>query len=369
MRLVNTEDELKQMLGSCTDVSPEHPVAISKFEPDSMEVEFDGVAQNGRVIVYAVSHHVENAGVHSGDATLIFPAQDIPTEGIEECKQLSGKLAQALSINGPFNVQYLYKNGSFKVIELNMRASRSFPFVCKILGINFLRPCAQITTGIPDIPEIECDPAKLGITHVGCKAPKFSYKRLLGSDPLLGLEMASTGEVGTLAINKHVAFLKSYISTTDFVIPKTGSKILISCDFVHELKKLYAGKHLEWFTEKYNVYLFTNVDNLSSIIEDENVLNKIVVLSFEQTETMIKAHSFELFISLTRPLGAVYDNSVFSQIRKRAIQFLVPYLLNGQLAQTFIEAIHFEHDQKLKYDTSLQDYLRFDPEKPQVYWN
>jgi hypothetical protein len=141
-----------------------------------------------------------------------------------------------------------------------LRASRSFPFVCKILGINFLRPCAHITLGKKNIPAIECDPEVLGIKHVGCKAPKFSYKRLLGSDPLLGLEMASTGEVGTLAVNKHVAFLKSYISTTDFIIPPRHSNILISCDYAHEIQKLAANNHLDWLTQHYNVYLFTNIE-------------------------------------------------------------------------------------------------------------
>jgi hypothetical protein len=139
--------------------------------------------------------------------------------------------------------------------------------------------------------------------------------------------MASTGEVGTLAVNKHVAFLKSYISTTDFLIPPKNSNILISCDYAHELNKLNANQHLEWLTQNYNVYLCTNIEKNQIPLND-----KINVVNFAETELLIKSHTFKLFISLTRPLGALNDTSMFSTIRKRAIQFLVPYLLNGQLA-------------------------------------
>lgn len=358
MRLVNNENELKVMLVSSTDVSPEHPIVISKFQEDSMEVEFDGVAQDGEIITYAISHHVENAGVHSGDATLVFPATHLSFEASKKVKDITAELSKALKINGPFNCQYLYKNDEFKVIELNLRASRSFPFVCKILGINFMRPCAKLTLGLKNEP-IECNPKILGITHVGVKAPKFSFKRLLGSDPLLGLEMASTGEVGTIGVNKYVAFLKSYQSTGDFKIPPRGSNVLISADYDHELKKFMSNKHLEELNKMYKVYIFTN------FTED---LPNIRRLEFQEAEDLIMKRHFSLFLSFTRPLGAVFVDDHFAKIRKLAVQFMVPAFLNEKLAEWFTDAMAKNADKSIKYDKSLQDYLGIKSEDPNENW-
>jgi len=358
MRLVNSEDELKTMLISTTDVSPEHPVCISKFQPDSMEVEFDGVAQNGKIIVYAISHHVENAGVHSGDATLVFPNTDLNDEAVKKLKEITKGLAETLKVNGPFNIQYLYKDNIFKVIELNLRASRSFPFVCKVMGLNFMRYCAKLTLGQECTP-VDCDPKSLGITHVGVKAPKFSYKRLLGSDPLLGLEMASTGEIGTIGVNKHVAFLKSYQSTGDFVIPKKGTNVLISCDFDHELEKFMKNKHLSKLANNYNVYIFT---------DHKGDIPGATRLNFKQTEEMIMDKKFSLFLSFTRPLGAIFVDNDFAKVRKRAIQFVIPAFLNEQLGEYFTDAIYDGHDKLLKYDRSLQEYLKIEEDQPNEHW-
>jgi len=357
MRLVNTEEELKTMLISSTDVSPDHPVCISKFQRDSMEVEFDGVAQNGKIIVYAISHHVENAGVHSGDATLVFPATDLDEQAQKGVMEITKVLCQELKVNGPFNVQYLYKDGNYRVIELNLRASRSFPFVCKVMGINFMRTCAKLTLGGECLP-VNCDPKVLGISHVGCKAPKFSYKRLLGSDPLLGLEMASTGEVGTIGANKHVAFLKSYLSTGDFTIPKRGSKVLISSDYDHDLEK-YLKAHMKKLSSVYEVYIHT--DFKGEIHGATRVDAKTVM-------EMISDRKFSLFLSFVRPLGAVFVDDDFAKIRKRAIQFVIPAFLNEQLAEWFTDAMFLGEDKNLKYDRSLQDYLQITDDAPNDNW-
>jgi len=358
MRLVNDEAELKSMLVTSTDVSPDHPICISKFQPDSIEVEVDGVAQKGNIVAYAVSHHVENAGVHSGDATLVYPATELDDEAIMEVRQISAKIAEALSANGPFNIQYLYKDKVFKVIEVNLRASRSFPFICKVLGLNFMRFCAQLTLG-KEVKPVECDPKVLGVTHVGCKAPKFSYKRLLGSDPLLGLEMASTGEVGTIARNKHIAFLKSYLSTGDFKLPKRGSNVLISSDFDHDLEKFINGKYLEKLASNFNVFIFTNY---------KGDIEHAKKLTFQETQDMIMNREFSLFLSFVRPLGAVFYDDDFAKTRKRAIQFMVPAFLNEKLAEWFSDAMYQKDDEKLLYDISLQEYLKIEEDKPNENW-
>jgi len=194
------------------------------------------------------------------------------------------------------------------VIELNLRASRSFPFVCKVLGLNFLKSCAQLTLGKECVP-VNCDPEALGVTSVGCKAPKFSYKRLLGSDPLLGLEMASTGEVGTVGINKYVAFLKSYQATGDFRIPAKGTNILMCADYHHDLEK-FMKEHMARLAHNYKVYIFTDY---------EKDIPNATKLSYVEAEAMIVAKKFTLFISITRPLGAIFVDNEFAKIRKRAI--------------------------------------------------
>jgi len=288
---------------------------------------------------------------------LVFPATDLPDESIEKVKEIVAKLAEALKANGPFNMQFLFKENNFRVIEVNLRASRSFPFICKVIGLNFMRFCATLTLGKQNSP-VECDPKKLGVKHVGCKAPKFSYKRLLGSDPLLGLEMASTGEVGTVAVRKHIAFLKSYLSTGDFKIPKRGTKVLICADYDHDLKKFLNGGFMKKLAANFEIFIFTNY-------KDETA--GATKIDFKTTQEMIMNREFSLFLSFTRPLGAIFDDSDFAKTRKRAIQFTIPAFLNEQLGEWFTDAMYDKEDEQLRYDLSLQDYLHID-EKDNENW-
>jgi carbamoylphosphate synthase large subunit len=193
MRVVHSADKLRHYIEGATRLSPEHPVVISKFETDALEIELDAVAREGEVILWAVSEHIERAGVHSGDATLVFPAQDLSAAIQLRVRDIGEKLARALQITGPFNLQMLVKGDKLKVIECNLRASRSFPFVSKVLGINFIREATRVMLGVE--PARESNLSQFDLNYVAVKAPQFSFDRLKGAEPKLGVEMASTGEV------------------------------------------------------------------------------------------------------------------------------------------------------------------------------
>merc|ERR1719410_2886535 len=217
--------QLSTYLQKATDVSPDHPVVISKFVMGAKEIEFDGVSQNGKLLNYAISEHCENAGVHSGDATLILPAQTLYTETTKRIKKISKKIANALTITGPFNIQYLCKDNCIKVIECNLRASRSFPFVSKTFNVNFIDLATRAMLGHVVRP---AEFSLFDFDYVCVKAPMFSFTRLQGADPVLRVEMASTGEVACFGETKHEAYLKALISS-GFKIPSGDKKsILIS---------------------------------------------------------------------------------------------------------------------------------------------
>ncbi|GAG41295.1 unnamed protein product, partial [marine sediment metagenome] len=216
MNVVFNDDDLETYINAASFVSPEHPVVISKFIENAKEIEIDAVANKGEIVIYAISEHVENAGVHSGDATMVLPPQRTYLETIRRIKKTARKLAKALNITGPFNVQFIAKENEIKVIECNLRSSRSFPFVSKVFKKNFIDLATRVILG-KEIPPI--DKSSLDLDYVGVKAPQFSFSRLRGADPISHVEMASTGEVGCIGDDLYEAFLKSVISI-GFKFPK-----------------------------------------------------------------------------------------------------------------------------------------------------
>ncbi|HVZ94917.1 MAG TPA: carbamoyl-phosphate synthase large subunit [Phycisphaerales bacterium] len=232
MAVALNDDELTGYLQKATELSPEHPIVMSKFLENAKEIEFDAVARDGEIMVYAISEHVENAGVHSGDATLVFPPQRTYLETIRQIRKIGRRIAGKLHINGPFNIQFIARDNEVKVIECNLRASRSFPFVSKILKQNFIDIATKVIAGAPvEKP----DKTVFELNHVGVKAPQFSFTRLDGADPILGVEMASTGEVGCIGDDFSEAFLKAYLSV-GFRLPVKS--ILISAGSIESKAEL-----------------------------------------------------------------------------------------------------------------------------------
>jgi carbamoyl-phosphate synthase large subunit len=224
MRVVHSADKLRHYIEGATRLSPEHPVVISKFETDALEIELDAVAREGEVILWAVSEHIERAGVHSGDATLVFPAQDLSAAIQLRVRDIGEKLARALQITGPFNLQMLVKGDKLKVIECNLRASRSFPFVSKVLGINFIRAATRVMLGVE--PARESNHSQFDLNYVAVKAPQFSFDRLKGAEPKLGVEMASTGEVACFGATREEGLLKAMMAT-GLNIPAKGALLAL----------------------------------------------------------------------------------------------------------------------------------------------
>lgn len=224
MRVVATEEQLQECLSAALDVSPEHPVVVSQFLDEAKEIEFDGVASNGRILNYAIAEHVENAGVHSGDATLLLPAQKLYVETVRRVKRVAAGIAAALRVTGPFNVQFLARDNRVLVIECNLRASRTMPFVSKTLNANLAAVATRAMLGLPVRPSVF---SLVDIEYVACKAPMFSFTRLAGADPTLGVEMASTGEVACFGINALDAFLAALMAS-GFKVPEPGARVLLS---------------------------------------------------------------------------------------------------------------------------------------------
>jgi len=209
MNIVSNRDELEHFLNLATQVSKQYPVVVSRFITDAKEIEMDAVADDGKIIAYAISEHIEFAGVHSGDATIMFPPQKVYVETLRRIKKISRLIAEELHISGPFNIQFLAKDNDIKVIECNLRASRSFPFVSKVMKLNLIEIATKVMLGI-DVPKP--DKSLFELDYVGVKAPQFSFARLLNADPVLGVDMASTGEVGCIGENYYEAILKSMLS-------------------------------------------------------------------------------------------------------------------------------------------------------------
>jgi carbamoyl-phosphate synthase large subunit len=348
MRLVYNKDEFLEMLIKACDVSPDKPVVISKYIEDALEVDFDGVALNGKILVYAISQHIESAGIHSGDSSLILPAPDINKEQRNKLLEISSALTEKLNVNGPFNLQFLHKYDTFQVIEMNLRASRSFPFISKVLGINFMNISAKVLLDQKNALPIQCDPDVLKLKHTGVKCPKFSFKRLGGSDPILGLEMASTGESGCIGYDPFDALLKSLLST-DIEIPEYGNIIIVS--EVEKALRNYSLFFKYLIPKGYNFYYYSSDKNKN---EYEGLAEK---LSLEEAEYMISTQKVQLAFSFAKPSPAIFEETPQSILRKKLFTYRIPTILDPNLACWFSQALINDSHKKIRYDVSLQEYL------------
>jgi len=333
MAVACNDSELSRFLKKAAEISPEHPTVISKFLENAKEIEIDAVAKNGEIIIYAISEHVENAGVHSGDATLVVPPQRIYLETIRQIRQISQKIASALMIHGPFNIQFIAKQNEVKVIECNLRASRSFPFVSKILKNNFIEIAAKVIMNQP-IPPIENPLYRLD--YVGVKAPQFSFTRLDGADPTLGVEMASTGEVGCLGDDFDEAFLKALISV-GFKLPIKS--ILISSGSVESKAELLESVSM---LVKLGIDFFAT-RGTAEFLKTNGIYASILhwPIGGRQPNAVdyIKGGKIDLVINIPKN----YQEEELTNdyiIRRTAVDFNVPLITNRQFAMRLAEALY-----------------------------
>jgi carbamoyl-phosphate synthase large subunit len=340
MSIASDKKELKQYLQKAVDVSKEHPVVISKFITDAKEIEIDAVAQNGEVIIYAISEHIENAGVHSGDATIVLPPQFTYLETIRKIKDTTKGIANALKITGPFNIQFIAKGNQIKVIECNLRASRSFPFVSKVTKYNFIELATKAMLGI-DIREKY---NTLDLDYVGVKAPQFSFSRLHGADPVLSVEMASTGEVACLGSDINEAFLKSLLSV-GFAVPK--SNILLSTGPIKS--KAYLLEEARKLAEMgFTLYA---TEGTSKFLEQNGVQTTMLHWPLDKEEpnalTYIQERKIDLVINIPKSLEEQELTNDYL-IRRKAVDFNIPLLTNAQIAKLFIESIYKKKMEELE---------------------
>ena len=331
MNVCYDDEELHRFLNMATEVSKEFPVVISKFMTETKEIEFDAVADKGEVIEYAISEHVEYAGVHSGDATMVFPAQHIYYSTIRQIKNISRKIARELNISGPFNIQFLAKNREVKVIECNLRASRSFPFVSKILKRNFIETATKIML---DAPYSRPDKSEFDIDRIGVKASQFSFARLQNADPVLGVDMSSTGEVGCLGDSLNEALLNALIATgyrlpkKSVLISSGGAKGKVSLlepaqDLVKKGFEVYAtGGTAKFFNDN-------GVKATPVSWPDEEGANNVM--------DMIAEHKFDLIVNVPKNHTKRELTNGY-RIRRGAIDHNIPLMTNVRLAKAFIEA-------------------------------
>lgn len=333
MSIVLSKDELKNYLVKASNVNREYPVVISKFITDAKEIDIDAVADTGALLCYAISEHVENAGVHSGDATLVLPPQRTYLETMRKIKIITRKIAKSLEISGPFNIQFIAKKNKIKVIECNLRASRSFPFVSKVLGVNFIDIATKVITN-NRIPKIES--SSFDLDYVGVKAPEFSFTRLKGSDPVQTVEMTSTGEVACLGDDFNEAFLKSLLSV-GFRIPEES--ILLSTGPIESKAELLENVVMlsEMGYKLYATY------GTAKFLEANGIKTHILRWPLEGKEpnvlTYIAEKRIDLVINIPKNIEREeLDNDYL--IRRKAADFNIPLITNLQLAKRFIEAIY-----------------------------
>ncbi|MDE7394388.1 MAG: carbamoyl-phosphate synthase (glutamine-hydrolyzing) large subunit [Muribaculaceae bacterium] len=332
MNVCSNAEELERFLKLAANVSKDHPVVVTEFIQHAKEIEMDAVAANGEIKAYAISEHIEFAGVHSGDATIQFPPQKLYVETMRRIKKISATIAKALNITGPFNIQYLAKNNDIKVIECNLRASRSFPFVSKVLKINFIDLATKAMLGL----EVE-KPAKnaFDLDYVGIKASQFSFSRLQGADPVLGVDMASTGEVGCIGVDTNEAILKSMLSV-GYRVPKKG--ILLSTGSARQKADMLDAAHI-LHNQGYVIYATGGTHRFLA----DNGIPAIEAYWPSQTDKQPQAldllHSKEIDLVLNIPKNlSSTELSNGYKIRRAAIDLNIPLLTNARLASAFIRA-------------------------------
>ena len=335
MNVCHDDDELRRFLEAASEVSKEYPVVISQFMTETNEIEFDGVAQNGEIVEYGISEHVEYAGVHSGDATMTFPAQQISFATARQIKKISRAIAKELNISGPFNIQYLAKGRDVKVIECNLRASRSFPFVSKVLKRNFIETATRIML---DAPYQKPDKSAFDIDRMGVKASQFSFARLQNADPVLGVDMSSTGEVGCMGDTFEEALLNSLIAT-GYKIPSKEKGIMLSSGGAKEKASLLDGAQA-LVKNGYTIYAtagtakFLNENNVKATAvgwpdEDHKDIPNVM--------QMIADHKFDLIVNIPKNHTKRELTNGY-RIRRGAIDHNIPLFTNARLASAFIEA-------------------------------
>ena len=335
MNVCHDDDELRRFLEAASEVSKEYPVVISQFMTETNEIEFDGVAQNGEIVEYGISEHVEYAGVHSGDATMTFPAQQISFATARQIKKISRAIAKELNISGPFNIQYLAKGRDVKVIECNLRASRSFPFVSKVLKRNFIETATRIML---DAPYQKPDKSAFDIDRMGVKASQFSFARLQNADPVLGVDMSSTGEVGCMGDTFEEALLNSLIAT-GYKIPSKDKGIMLSSGGAKEKASLLdAAQAL--VKNGYTIYATAGT---AKFLNDNNVKATAVGWPDEDHKDipnvmqMIADHKFDLIVNIPKNHTKRELTNGY-RIRRGAIDHNIPLITNARLASAFIEA-------------------------------
>ena len=331
MNVCSNQEELERFLQLAANVSKKHPVVVSQFIEHAKEVEMDAVAQNGEIVVYAISEHIEFAGVHSGDATIQFPPQKLYVETVRRIKRISRQIAKELNISGPFNIQFLARENDIKVIECNLRASRSFPFVSKVLKINFIEFATKVMLGLPvEKPEKNL----FELDYVGIKASQFSFNRLQKADPVLGVDMASTGEVGCIGEDTSCAVLKSMLSV-GYRIPEKN--ILLSTGTPKQkVEMLKAAQELK--AKGYNLFA---TGGTSKFLTENGIENTRVYWPSEeghpQALEMLHKKEIDMVVNIPRDLSAgELDNGY--KIRRAAIDLNIPLITNARLASAFIHA-------------------------------
>ncbi len=331
MSIVFNERYLDQYLQKASRVSPEHPVVISKFILNAKEIELDAVADRGEVVASAIIEHVENAGVHSGDATMVLPPQKLYIETIRRIREIGREIALALKITGPFNIQFIAKDNEIKVIECNLRASRSFPFVSKVTKTNFIELAVAAMMGRP----VRNTKPTLDLNYVGVKAPQFSFSRLKGADPTLGVEMASTGEVACLGVDVHEAFLKALLSA-GFSLPRKNILLSIGGEpskhrFLEPARTLSAMGYRLYATE-----------HTSAFLKEAGIPNTRLFKVHEAREPNIRSFiargKIDFVISIPNPAKRIEFDSDY-RMRRMAVDFSIPILTNLQVADLFVQAL------------------------------
>ena len=332
MNVCSNKDELERFLQLAANVSEDHPVVVSKFIEHAKEIEMDAVAKDGDILAYAISEHIEFAGVHSGDATIQFPPQKLYVETVRRIKRISRQIAKALHINGPFNIQFMARNNDILVIECNLRASRSFPFVSKVLKLNLIELATKVMLGLP----VEKPHKNLfDLDYVGIKASQFSFNRLQKADPVLGVDMASTGEVGCIGDNTQTALLKSMLSVGHRIPKKT---ILLSTGSAKQKAELLDAAHM-LSEHGYELYA---TGGTSKYLTENGIANTLVYWPSEadkqpQALNLLHEHKIDMVINIPKDL-TTHELTNGYKIRRAAIDLNVPLITNARLAAAFIDA-------------------------------
>ena len=334
MNVCSNEEELKRFLQLAANVSEDHPVVVSKFIEHAKEIEMDAVAKNGEVIAYAISEHIEFAGVHSGDATIQFPPQKLYVETVRRVKRVGRQIAKELHINGPFNIQFMARDNDILVIECNLRASRSFPFVSKVLKINLIELATRVMLGLP----VEKPHKNLfDLDYVGIKASQFSFNRLQKADPVLGVDMSSTGEVGCLGDDTSTALLKSMLSVGHRIPAKN---ILLSTGSAKQKVDMLDAAHM-LIDHGYKLYA---TGGTSKFLTENGIENTRVLWPSEEAEggapkalEMLHNHEIDMVVNIPKNLTSSELSNGY-KIRRAAIDLNVPLITNSRLASAFIYA-------------------------------